>query len=400
MASGTDTAAAPRARVALDKLGVLLAALVAGGALALPFAAFRANRIVLGEPRGILEALPAAQAWSLLALLTAAGLVALVRTPIRLRLAASLAALLALLVAIGLAGSHLTPEGNTFARVSPGSGFWVLVFAFALMAADALSRLSLSPVRRLLGLALVAGVVAVILSSGLWDDLSMLKEYATRADAFRREALTHVLLAFGSLAAATATGIPIGIACTRSTRLRGPVLNVLNIVQTIPSIALFGLLIAPMAWIAANIPGASAIGIAGIGAAPALVALYAYSLLPVVSNTVVGLDGVPRQTVDAATGMGMTDAQRLARVEFPLAFPVILTGIRIVLVQNIGLATIAALIGGGGFGVFVFQGIGQTAMDLVLLGAVPTVALAVGAAVVLDALIELSERPGVREGTR
>ena len=207
-----------------------------------------------------------------------------------------------------------------------------------------------------------------------------------------------MLLAFGSLAIATVTGIPIGIACTRSKRLRAPVLNVLNIVQTIPSIALFGLLIAPMAWIAATIPGASAIGIAGIGVAPALVALYAYSLLPVVSNTVVGLDGVPRQTVDAASGMGMTDVQRLARVEFPLAFPVILTGIRIVLVQNIGLATIAALIGGGGFGVFVFQGIGQTAMDLVLLGAVPTVALAVGAAVVLDALIELSERPGVKEG--
>jgi len=400
MASGTHTAAAPRARVALDKLGVLLAALVAGGALALPFATFRANRIVLGEPRGILEALPAAQAWTLLALIAAVGLVALVRTPIRLRLAASLVALIALLVAIGLSGSFLTPEGNSFARVSPGSGFWVLVFAFALMAADALARLALSPASRLAGLAIVAGFVGAFLFFGLWDDLSILKEYSTRADAFWREARTHVLLAFGSLAIATVTGIPIGIACTRSKRLRAPVLNVLNIVQTIPSIALFGLLIAPMAWIAATIPGASAIGIAGIGVAPALVALYAYSLLPVVSNTVVGLDGVPRQTVDAASGMGMTDVQRLARVEFPLAFPVILTGIRIVLVQNIGLATIAALIGGGGFGVFVFQGIGQTAMDLVLLGAVPTVALAVGAAVVLDALIELSERPGVKEGKR
>jgi osmoprotectant transport system permease protein len=87
--------------------------------------------------------------------------------------------------------------------------------------------------------------------------------------------------------------------------------------------------------------------------------------------------------------MGMTDAQRLLQVELPLAFPVILTGIRIVLVQNIGLATIAALIGGGGFGIFVFQGIGQTAMDLVLLGALPTVALAFAAAIILDAAVEL-----------
>jgi osmoprotectant transport system permease protein len=98
---------------------------------------------------------------------------------------------------------------------------------------------------------------------------------------------------------------------------------------------------------------------------------------------------VPNAANDAAKGMGMTDNQRLLQVELPLAFPVILTGVRIVLVQNIGLATIAALIGGGGFGVFVFQGIGQTAMDLVLLGAIPTVALAFAAAVVLDAIVEM-----------
>ncbi|MGH6807320.1 MAG: ABC transporter permease, partial [Ensifer adhaerens] len=150
------------------------------------------------------------------------------------------------------------------------------------------------------------------------------------------------------------------------------------------------ILIAPLGWLAIHVPGAAAIGIRGIGAAPAFVALFLYSLLPVVANTVVGLAGVPREANDAARGIGMTDFQRLAGIEFPLAFPVILTGIRIVLVQNIGLATIAALIGGGGFGVFVFQGVGQTAMDLVLLGAVPTVVLAFTAAIVLDALIEMT----------
>jgi osmoprotectant transport system permease protein len=110
----------------------------------------------------------------------------------------------------------------------------------------------------------------------------------------------------------------------------------------------------------------------------------------VVANTVVGLVGVPPDANDAARGMGMTDFQRLIGIELPLAFPVILTGIRIVLVQNIGLATVAALIGGGGFGIFVFQGIGQTALDLVLLGAVPTVLLAFAAAIILDALVELT----------
>jgi len=127
----------------------------------------------------------------------------------------------------------------------------------------------------------------------------------------------------------------------------------------------------------------------GIGAAPAFVALFLYSLLPMAANTVVGLDQVPAEVVDAASGMGMTGRQRLFSVELPLALPVILTGVRIVLVQNIGLATIAALIGGGGFGVFVFIGLGQTAPDLILLGAVPTVLLAFAAAIILDATIEL-----------
>ena len=105
-------------------------------------------------------------------------------------------------------------------------------------------------------------------------------------------------------------------------------------------------------------------------------ALATYSLLPIVANTVVGLRRVSHAAVDAARGMGRTNTQVLARLELPLALPVIVTGIRVVLVQNIGMVTVAALIGGGGLGTFVFQGIGQTAIDLVLLGAIPIVALA------------------------
>jgi osmoprotectant transport system permease protein len=308
----------------------------------------------------------------------------------------SLLALAVLAVFVGRAGTYLTPQGNTFARVSAGPGFWVLAFTLALMAADALTRMQLKPWPRIGLLALVAAAIAALLMSGGWNDLSILKEYGARAGAFWREGRTHILLAFGSLAAAAVVGVPLGILCYRHPKLRTGVLNVLNAVQTIPSIALFGLLIAPLGWLAFKVPAAAAIGISGIGAAPALVALFVYSLLPVVANTVVGLIGVPEAANDAARGMGMTDRQRLLGVELPLAFPVILTGIRIVLVQNIGLATIAALIGGGGFGVFVFQGIGQTAMDLVLLGAVPTVALAFAAAVVLDACVEMAS-PGKRE---
>lgn len=371
----------------LDKLGVLVAVIGLCG-LTLPFALFRANRIVPGEGVGIFGSLDGAWSILLIVALIAALATALVRFHPIIKLAAGFLALAILAFAIGAAANHLTPSDNNYARVAPGAGFWLLLLAFSLMVTDALTRLRLRPVWRVALLAIVLAAIGLILWSGIWSNLSLLKEYASRAPAFWQEARTHLVLAFGSVAIATLAGIPLGILCYRVKPLRAAVLNTLNIVQTIPSIALFGLLIAPLAWVAANVPGASSIGISGIGIAPALIALFAYSLLPIVSNTVVGLLGVNGQVVDAARGMGMTDRQRLLNIELPLALPVILTGIRIVLVQNIGLATIAALIGGGGFGVFVFQGIGQTAMDLVLLGAVPTVGLAFAAAVILDAIVE------------
>ncbi|WP_108395718.1 ABC transporter permease [Devosia submarina] len=375
----------------LDKLGVLISLVALAGAW-LPFVLFRANRIVPGDPRPVTEALPGPWAALLITVLLVGLLAALFRVAPGVKLIMGLVVLGSLFVLLGLSANFLTPDSDSFARISPGAGFWLLLLAFALLVTDALARLRLRPWVRIAILLGVVGAMVLLLGSGSFNQVSTLKEYATRAPAFWSEARTHLALAFGSVALASVVGIPLGIWCFRIKRVRAAVLNLLNMVQTIPSIALFGLLIAPLAWMAANIPGASALGISGIGTAPALVALFAYSLLPIVSNTLVGLLGVPPAAVDAAMGMGMTGRQRLLGVELPLAFPVILTGIRIVLVQNIGLATIAALIGGGGFGVFVFQGIGQTAMDLVLLGAVPTVVLAFAAAVVLDALVETTSR--------
>ena len=132
-----------------------------------------------------------------------------------------------------------------------------------------------------------AGAVAagaLIMSAGFLDDLSVMREYAARRDTFWREAQRHLMLAFGSLGAALAVGLPLGILVHEAPRLRGAVLGVLNVVQTIPSLALFGIMIPLFGWIAASVPGAAAAGIAGIGAFPALVALFLYSLLPVVSN--------------------------------------------------------------------------------------------------------------------
>ncbi|WP_417584751.1 ABC transporter permease [Pelagibacterium sp.] len=374
----------------IDKLGVVVAALGLFALVFQSFLVFRANRIVPGEAVPAWDAM-AAGGVTLYIGLAIALLVLLLKTPLGVRLAVSSLALVALALAVGLGASALIPEGDTYARVSPGSGVWIMVFAFALAATDALARLRLGPFVRVGILVAVAGVLWMILASGLWDDLAVMREYQSRQDAFFTQLQIHLLLAFGAVSAAVLVGVPVGIMCYRIPRVRAGILGGLNVVQTVPSIALFGLLIAPMAWVGANVPGARELGIGGIGYAPAFLALFAYSLLPIVSNTVVGLDGVPRDANEAARGMGMTNGQRMTGVLLPLAFPVILTGIRIILVQNIGLAVIAGLIGGGGLGTFVFQGISQTAMPLVLLGAIPAVAMAFAAAIVLDAGVELSQ---------
>jgi len=376
----------------IDRLGALLAAVGAAALAFLPFVVFKLNRILPGDPRGLLQVLPAPASLACLATLTAAAIVALGVAKPQTRLIAAVLGVVVLGAALAAAGDALTPIGNKVVRVAPGSGFWVLLASLGMMASDAVTRLRPGPGLRVLYLAAFIAAAALALAHGTFEHISVMREYAVNAGRFRHEAWRHVLLAFGSLAAAVVVALPIGIFCHRVPRLRGGVLGTLNLIQTIPAIALFGILMAPLGALAAAVPLAARIGVSGIGAAPAVIALFMYSLLPIVANTVAGLKRVSPAAVEAARGMGMTSWQILAGVELLLALPVILTGIRIVLVQNIGLVTIAALIGAGGLGTFVFQGIGQNAIDLVLLGAIPTVALAFSAAVILDALVEVMKR--------
>ncbi len=310
----------------------------------------------------------------------------------RLRLGGSILGLAGLLWLLQQGTPALLEGAGDYARVSPALGFWCLLVVLLLLMADALAAMAPGPLTRGALLAGIMGALLVVLSSDGLAELSVLKEYAARRDAFGRELVRHLGLAFGSLGAAAVIGFPLGMLCHRRAELRSAVLPVLSFLQTIPSLAMFGLMIPVLGWVGNTVPGARSIGIAGIGFAPAFMALVLYSLLPVVGNTVAGLGATPPAALEAARGMGMTPRQRLLRVELPLGLPIILTGLRIVLVQNIGLAVIAGLIGGGGFGTFVFQGLNQTATDLILLGALPTVVLAITAAIVMDILVELTRR--------
>jgi osmoprotectant transport system permease protein len=173
----------------------------------------------------------------------------------------------------------------------------------------------------------------------------------------------HFILVLISLAFALAIGIPLGILLTRWAFLRGWVLGFANIMQTVPSLALFGFLI-PIPFIG------------GIGKRTAIIALVLYALLPILRNTLAGILGVDPAVRESAIAMGMTDGQLLRQVELPLAAPIILAGVRVATVTTIGTATIAAAIGGGGLGVFIFRGIASVDTTEILAGAVPAAMLA------------------------
>jgi len=185
----------------------------------------------------------------------------------------------------------------------------------------------------------------------------------------------HLYLVAISTSVAIAVGLPVGIALTRRPRWRGPVLGLANVVQTIPSLALFGFLI-PLPLIG------------GIGARTAVVALVLYGLLPIVRNTYTGITGVDPAVREAGRGMGMTDRQLLLMVDLPLGLGVILAGVRIATVVNVGTATIAAAIGAGGLGVYIFRGVAMVNDALILAGALPAALMALAA----DGLLGLAER--------
>src|SRR5215210_7805510 len=192
----------------------------------------------------------------------------------------------------------------------------------------------------------------------------------------------HLLLVLIATGAASAVGIPVGVLLTRKRRLARPVLAIANVLQTIPSLALFGFMI-PL------------LGAYGIGRVPAIIALFLYSLLPIIRNTFAGISGVDPGVREAARGMGMTDWQMLTEVELPLALSVIIAGVRVATVISIGTATIAAEIGAGGLGMYIFRGLRTIDRTLILAGAVPAAIMALGADFTLG-WVEKSLAPGGR----
>ena len=375
-----------------NRVLLVLGLVALAGVLALPILTNAPNRLLSGRPIGALDL---AGPWGPLAIAAAALLLAGAFVPSRrwtlvLQLLVGIGIAVGLVWLAGMQAELLAVGARPSARTSLGAGFWVLALTALLAAADAARRLQLGPLARLGTALLLAAPVAALIAGGAVDQLSLMKEYVQQHGVFGPQVLRHLLLVGLALIPTLLIGVPLGIAAHRSAAARGPIFSILGIIQTVPSIALFGLLIAPLSALSAALPW---LGISGIGITPAVIALTLYSLLPIARNTAAGLDQVEAGVIDAARGIGMTPRQIFRKVEVPLALPVFLSGLRITLIQAIGLTAVAALIGAGGLGAVMFQGLFANALDLVLLGALPIILMAVAVDAVFRILVAVLQAP-------
>ncbi len=298
----------------------------------------------------------------------------------------------------GLSATRLLEGSPSLARVSFGVGVWATSLG---------AYISIFSCRqRLRGLYLWQGLISwsglaavvILLGVGWLNNLSVVVEFRQQEAQFVQQLWNHVALFAGSVIVGTLIGIPLGIWATRNRHAERPIFFITNIVQTIPSLALFGLLIAPLSALSFAFPVLRQWGISGIGTAPAIIALILYSLLPVTRNTYVGLRQLDPAVIDAGLGMGMSRSQVFRRIEIPLSAPLVLEGVRTASVQAVGNTAVAALIGAGGLGWFIFQGISQAANDVVILGALPIMGLALTVDIVMRGLVKIATPKGLGTG--
>jgi len=259
-----------------------------------------------------------------------------------------------------------------YGRISLSSGAWLLFLSSYLLIHAGEKRLKTAD--RILRF-LPWLVIGIFLFSGSLDDLGISKEFENEKSRFFAELSRHLILSMRAVVQALLIGIPLGILAWKRKKTTPSIFAMINSLQTIPSLALFGILIPPLAWLSFRFPQLREMGFKGVGQTPAIIALTLYALLPIVRNTYTSLSVIENRLLDAGRGMGMTPFQLFLRVELPIGLPVILGGVRIAMVQTTGNTTVAALIGAGGLGFFVFRGLEQAAPDLILMGVIPIILL-------------------------
>lgn len=320
------------------------------------------NRLMPGAPLPARDVLPV---WAWLAV----PLLALSTVPWRGAPLAAAGALLVLLAGLGVAAAGLLEGAPPAARATLGATAWGALTATAALAFWP------GPRRAFAAVLLALGIMALAWG-GVLDGLSLAVEFRARREAVAAALATHLWLSLAALGLALGLASLLALAGLASARLAAFLDALLGGVQVVPAIALFGLLVPLLAALLGAFPGLRAAGFGAIGATPALIGIALYLSLPLLRALRTGLTATDPAVLQAATALGMGRGRILAWVRLPLGLPHFLGGLRVAAVQAVGLVTLGGLVGAGGLGALVFEGMSQFATDLILLGALPVVALA------------------------
>lgn len=376
---------------AVHRVGLLAVAMGSIGTFALSFGEISPNRVVSGTALSVFEALPPQGVALLAAGWVALLLASLVRgdRPMGLARGALAAGIIVAIVALsGMAAEAAVGQVGGFARYSIGGGAWLAAFAaMTIIVAGRREAGVASAASWLVTLAAPVGIVALALTGRL-SDLGVAVEYRNVSSEFGLWVAQHFTYATVAMLIASLVGVSLGILAHRVPRAAGPIFTVTNVLQTIPGLAMVGILVVPLGRLAAAYPKLREFGIGGLGWAPVVVALTLYALLAVVRNTYAGLHSVPTATVEAGRGMGMSGPQLVGRIELPLAAPIVFTGVRVASQQTIGNATLGAFVAAGTLGAPIFLGFAQQADDLVLLGSIALVTMAL----IVDGAMRVAQR--------
>ncbi|MCX7831415.1 MAG: ABC transporter permease [Actinobacteria bacterium] len=288
---------------------------------------------------------------------------------------ALLSSILALVLTIvGNEASSFDKKFGEYTRVSFGYSFWIFLACIALLKKRIYNSISNQGVR-FFTFCLVILVLVIPFLNGSLKEISIMKEYRNYIDTFNAEFRRHLFLSLGSVLAAIIIGVPLGVLTARRDSIKRRVFEFLNVIQVVPTLSLIGFLMIPLSWVGERFSVAQSIGIRGVGWAPAFIVLFLYAIYPIVRNTVAAIDSLSEGYLEVARGIGLSSRTIFLKIELPLSLSVITAGIKVALVQTSAGTILAALVGGGGLGVFIFLGLAQTAQDLVFLGLLPIVFL-------------------------
>lgn len=340
--------------------------------------AFNPNRIIDGEPVSLVDGL-GTWGWALVAVWALAAGIAASPLPDKVRgVVVTLlggAAPVIMLWAAGAAAVAWVTETSDIARTSLLWAAWLSLFASYVVIFAATAWLDPGALRGWLTYLPVLAVIGLLMTGRL-NELAVMREYANNAESFARELQLHLAYVAGAVSIGLVAGLLLGLIAVRRRSLEPAIFGTLNVLQVFPTLAFIGLMYPILSGLSTRFELLEQLGVRGVGWAPVIIVLSAYAVYPIARNTYTALASLDTGVLDAARGVGMGKLRLLGEVELPLALPVIVAGLRVALVQTTAGAIIAGLVGGGGLGTFVFLGAGETATDLILLGVIPIMTLA------------------------